>query len=221
MGSLSPGGITAVSTLNPGVYPPSAVPYGRTYGEWGDEWWKWVLGIPAADNPLLDDTGAKAGVDQSGPVWFLVGSGGTSTERTCTVPAGKALFFPMLNWIGWIGTDADTVEGLRAIGKEFANHVTELEAVVDGTALQGLFNFRFHSPSSFYFTSVDFLGTIGYPAGLDGVPHESYAEGFWVMLEPLPPGDHVIRFGGKTVYPATYPSTQVFEVTATYHLTVQ
>ena len=37
-------------------------------------------------------------VGQSGSVWFLAGIfGGGSATRTCAVPAGKALYFPVLN----------------------------------------------------------------------------------------------------------------------------
>ena len=46
----------------------------------GAEWWKWALGIPAAENPILDETGEFADVDQSGSVWFLAGNFGGTTE---------------------------------------------------------------------------------------------------------------------------------------------
>jgi hypothetical protein len=219
MGSLSPGGVTAVSTPNPGVFPPNAVPYGRTYGEWGDEWWKWFLSIPKADNPVLDETGAKAGVGQQGPVWFLAGTIGTEVERTCTVPADKAFLFPLWNGCYWIPTDGDTPEIIRSACVNSIDHTTELECSLDGGALQGLFSYRFHSPDFFNFTGpADEADTI-FP-GQTGT-HLSYADGFWIMLEPLAPGQHTLWFHAKGVYPAAYPSTQVFEVTVTYHLTVQ
>lgn len=47
------------SAVNAGVFLPSSTPFGKTYGEWGDEWWKWALSIPPGDNPLLDETGEK------------------------------------------------------------------------------------------------------------------------------------------------------------------
>ena len=68
--------------------------------------WQWVLGIPADSNPLLDQTGANAAVGQCGPVWFLAGTTGGSAERAITVPAGKSLFFPLVNNV-WIGTPGD------------------------------------------------------------------------------------------------------------------
>ena len=45
--------------ISSGVFLPSSVPFGRTYSEWGDEWWRWLLAIPVRDNPNLDETGEK------------------------------------------------------------------------------------------------------------------------------------------------------------------
>ena len=71
-------------------YPPAKV--------LAAQWWQWVLAVPASENPLTDTTGQFAAVNQRGRVWFLAGnvSGGT-TVRTISVPAGKALFFPIVN----------------------------------------------------------------------------------------------------------------------------
>ena len=84
-------------------FSPHASPYGRTYGEWSAKWWKFVLSIPAVDNPLLYDD--KNTVYQRGPVWFLTGKFCLNTScatflpvtRSVTIPAGKAVFFPVAN----------------------------------------------------------------------------------------------------------------------------
>jgi hypothetical protein len=88
------------------ITPVNANAYGNTYGEWSARWWQWLLSIPAATNPNSDTTGANCAQEQAGPVWFLAGTfGGSAVTRSCTVPAGKALFFPILNSIfgaGWV-----------------------------------------------------------------------------------------------------------------------
>jgi hypothetical protein len=62
------------------------------------EWWQWALSIPTTVNPQVDTTGKDAVVGQRGKVWFLAGVfAGTSAERTCSVPEGTALFFPVIN----------------------------------------------------------------------------------------------------------------------------
>ena len=62
------------------------------------EWWQWALGAPASGNPLLDEDGMLAQVGNNGPVFFVAGSiFGEHTVRTFTVPAGRPIFFPVIN----------------------------------------------------------------------------------------------------------------------------
>src|SRR5262245_26501057 len=64
------------------------------------EWWQWALSIPAAENPQLDTTGGDCVVGQRGDVWFLAGTfGGGTVTRTCSVPEGTVLFFPVVNFV--------------------------------------------------------------------------------------------------------------------------
>ena len=77
---------------NPGVLPPNSSVLGKSYGEWGAEWWKWAVSIPLAINPMNDQTGANAAQGQSGSVWFLAGTfcpdlgqcNLATATRTCT-----------------------------------------------------------------------------------------------------------------------------------------
>jgi hypothetical protein len=207
--------------VNPGVFAPNSQPYGKTYGEWGDEWHKWLLAIPIQESPLPDLTGEKCHMGQSGSVWFLAGTSGPPTaERTCTIPGGKALFFPIVNIFGVIPTDAETLAGLRSLVKDFIDHTTELTASVDGVALQGLRNYRCHSLSSFFYTAPEREEDTVFSPGYSGTK-EAYADGFYLMLEPLAPGPHTITFHGRYQLPTTYPNVNEFSTTVTYHLTVE
>ncbi|MCA1706817.1 MAG: hypothetical protein LC808_27575 [Actinobacteria bacterium] len=86
------------ATAKPRVLPPRSRPFGLTYAQWSEKWWQWALSIPEEQNPMLDPTGANCGIGQSGRVWFLAGTfGGGPATRVCTVPVGKALFFPIVN----------------------------------------------------------------------------------------------------------------------------
>ncbi len=95
---LSPAGaITARPKNDPPLFlSPSTRPYGRSYSKWAAMWWQWALSEPKATNPVIDPNGADCAEGQSGKVWFLAGSP-TPVTRNCTVPAGKALFFPVIN----------------------------------------------------------------------------------------------------------------------------
>ncbi len=216
---LESGGVTADSGPNPGVYPPSATPFGKTHGEWSVAWHQWFLSIPKEQNPANDPDGRNCGVGQSGPVWFLAGTLGTSAERWCTIPANKAIFFPIVCWFGWVPTDAARVEDLPVIAKECIDHVTEVEVTIDGVPLRGLHNYRFQSPGLFQFTGPCGPDEEIYPNQCG--THDAFADGYFVMLEPLSSGEHELYFRGKVVWPATYPSTHIFEVTEAYHLTVE
>jgi len=54
--------------------------------------------MPAKDNPVNDPTGEKCATAQnsSSPVFYLSFNNGGFSQRTCKVPAGKALFIPVL-----------------------------------------------------------------------------------------------------------------------------
>jgi hypothetical protein len=72
------------------------------------DWWQWALSIPEAVHPLAfvgAESADYCAVGQHSGVWFLGGViaatpvdpiEGTVT-RTCVVPQGAAIFFPVIN----------------------------------------------------------------------------------------------------------------------------
>jgi hypothetical protein len=44
---------------------------GQSISQWTQDWWTWALQAPYATNPLLDATGAFAGVDNNNSVSLL------------------------------------------------------------------------------------------------------------------------------------------------------
>ena len=190
---------------NPGVAPVKSSPHGKSYGEWA--WWMWASSIPADQNPVLDTTGQFAGEGQSGHVWFLAGTifGGTF-ERDVTVPTGTSLFFPALNALFWAPDDLDDAasfaekEGLnpalmtdeeliRFIVGLAVDDPALLKVTVDGRELKNLEDYRAAS-DAFELTDTDLIDTLG---GEISHPNLAVADGYWVMLNPLKPGEHTIR----------------------------
>ena len=92
--TLSP--VAGLSSVN--ILPPGGKPYGLPYAEQIKNFWKWSIGIQAKDNPVNDPTGEKCAVAQnnSSPLFYLSFNNGGFSQRTCKVPAGKALFIPVL-----------------------------------------------------------------------------------------------------------------------------
>ena len=210
---------TAGAKPKPNVLPINSTPYGKTYGEWSAEWWKWAFSLPVDQNPYFDEGGCQNGANgQSGPVWFLTGVINVSgtAERACTVPVGKGLFFPVLN------VECATLEGngsteadLRNCTDFYLNSVTHVFCDVDGVAVSDLAGYRAASPLFTYGPLPEnnvlqlFFDA---PAGSTSL---SAADGFYLMLAPLRPGQHTLHFGG------TFGDPINFTLDITYHLTVQ
>ena len=193
------------SNPNPGVIPLGSRAHGLTYGEWSARWWKWALEQPTALSPLADTTGANCAVGQSGSVWFLAGTFGSSVpvRRMCTIPPGKTVFFPIANtFYSAEGTFAEMQA--RAIAD--VNTATGLSVTVDDRALHSVELYRALSP--------DFTLDLP-PDNIFGAPADAYkpsaSDGYYIMLTPLTPGTHTIQI--KAQFP-----TSIVDVT--YLITV-
>jgi len=208
-------GTSLAANANPNVAPLNSNPYGKSYGEWTAEWWKYVMAFPAPTNPLADPTGANCGDGQSGPVFFLVGTtGGPAVRNDCVVPVGKSIFFPIINVISAVPEDANNAEDLTSLVTWYFDHVDYVEATVDGVDLENLMDaYRFPSPIfSFYGASPGVFA----PA-YEGNRNVAFSDGWWIMLHPLPPGPHTIHFYGHQSVPEWGIE---FSVEVTYNLTV-
>ncbi len=212
---LAPMVVTAEKP-NVDVFPVDSEPYGITYADWSAYWWQWVLSIPKDSNPLMDKTGEFCGVEQSGDVWFLAGTLGGTAKRKCTIPAGKAILFPIIN------AECSTIEGngeteieLRNCANLLINHVVVKQAIVDNVALKDLDDYRVLSPLfTFTLPPDNILGITGGTS----IPSNSVSDGFWILLEPLPAGQHDIQIIGVAPFPEF---RFTFRTKVTYHLTVE
>jgi len=78
------------------ILSPGAVVLGKPIADWTADWWTWGAQAPnGPTNPRFDPTGAFANYNNNGPVFFV--GGGTFT-RNFTVPAGKPLLLPIINY---------------------------------------------------------------------------------------------------------------------------
>src|SRR6266571_8622930 len=79
----------AQSGGNPQAIPPTARPYGLTYGQWSANWWHWALTLPLPGHPFAGCPPEPGDAGQTGPVWFLAGSNPPPPSCYVTIPAGK------------------------------------------------------------------------------------------------------------------------------------
>ncbi len=214
------------ANANPGVLPPNSTALGKTYGAWSAAWWQYVELQPASSNPLSDPTGALCGVGQSGPVFFLVGTNGSgaATRDQCTVPAGKALFFPLVNAFDvhvpgdGLDTPQKVWDDLHVAG---GFSISALHASIDGVPVSNLdpatTPYRACAGPVARCTAPSF--SLTFPAdNFFSIPAGTYmpavADGVYLLLAPLPPGTHTIAFGG------TGFGFGPFSEDITYHLVV-
>lgn len=217
---------------NPGVIPPPATPAGMTYGEWGAAFWQWAFAIPKDQNPLNDETGANAANGQHGRVWFLAGTTNSSpspdnptvyigkVDRHVTIPAGKLIFFPIVNVEASIAEgDGVDEQSLKAKADWYISHVRDLAVTVDGRPLRNLAAYRAQSPLYSLWWPED--PVLDYLAALT-TPTDSIADGYWIMLAPLPVGRHVLHWEGNMTFTADADGFDgVFAQDITYHVRVK
>lgn len=166
------------------VIPPESQIAGASQEEWSRRWWNWALSFEDEQSPIADRTGARCGNGQSGPVWFLAGTYGTQrTQRTCKVPQGKTLFFPLINYITYPAQDSrESCLSLMSRAARLTQTPAALVMDLGGIRQEGLMAHRQASRSCFPLVAAD-------------IPVAA-SNGFYVALEPLPPGVHVLNFGG-------------------------
>jgi hypothetical protein len=210
----------------PHVIPPRGKIQGKTYARWSAKWWTTAIGIPAPQNPLVQD-GPNANCSLGGGhVRFLFGTFTTTEDpngdvtgtanRSCAIPARTRLFLPTLN--GECSTaegNGNTYRALRECTSTQLDgaHPEDLKLTVDGVALR---SYRVASPLFRY------TAPAGNILGLDPQRSRAVADGYWAMLTPLSPGTHVVTFGGLVHISATPNSTAfTFTTTVTYTITVR
>ncbi len=195
------------------TFPPDSNPYERTYANWTAEWWQWFISIPTEDNPINDPSGEKCGLGQQGPVWFLVGSGGGTAERECTIPAGRAILMPAINVVCSYAEyqSLRTEDDLRACATSDQDLATQTAATLNGSSLQV---HRIQSPV--FNLTIPANNVFALPEG----PTNAVSEGFWIFLKPLPPGQYTLHGQGMLVDPTVTAPVNLVE-DSTYHLTVE
>ncbi len=186
------------------------------------QWWQFIGSIPTTVNPGLDPTGADCMVGQRGPVWFLAGtfSGGTAA-RTCSIPAGEALFFPIVNFVNintpnvcGSGSANMSADELRAQIAPFIDAATNLSVQLDGEPVEDLPRVKSKVFAITFPADNIFNAACGGPGA---VPAATYSpavdDGFYVLLKPPKVGRHILHIHGEI------PSIS-FVLDVTYDLTI-
>lgn len=188
-------GIAMADSINAGVYSKDSSPFGIPYSEWMAKWWQWTFSVPAAQHPRDQYTPEKCAANQEGPVWFLADQLGGKEERTCTIPAGKAVMIPLLTGECDTSTAEDkTDEGLRRCAMAGDEHGV-IEASVDDKKIKNLEQYR--TQSGYFDVNIVEGNIYEQPAGT----YRAFADGYFVFLEPLAPGNHTANLKVSVLNP--------------------
>jgi hypothetical protein len=190
-----------------------------------DRWTRWIVSIDIAREPNPFTTTYQGDCSQliQGNTMFLVGqagAGGTVDHGTCIVPSGTSILFPLVNYVvadctskqqhgkpphlctsdKIIPAHGQPFANLTKVANDFINQVdvNTLQATIDGDSLESV---RVQSPPGGFGVRVSehnaLFGELGPIFGPFGtVSLHAVVDGYWVLLPPLPPGEHTLTFGG-------------------------
>lgn len=203
------------------VVPIDATPHGKTYGHWAAHWWQWALQQVAPRSPVTDPTGQFCAEGQVGDVWFLAGQiVPGSTQRSCTVPAGKALFFPLLDsaWFAFLNDPAETRTEAFVRAAAACTLPASISVWIDDVEIRDaerFFTGPSGSPSPLFAVQlpVDNVLPVTADVAQDLMFSPSAEQGYYLFLRPLPPGRHTIRWDAQGCQPGYFQNVR-------YQLTV-
>jgi hypothetical protein len=201
----------------------------EAYEELTRRWLVWAMAQPYTQSAINDQTGERCAVDQDHQVWMLAGTHGGPVTRSCDIPAQTPLFFPLINRWVMPGLDpsyepADVpgfiawVEGYFALQR---SRTCSLTLTLDGEPLladteeidQELY-VAVQEPFEVELNDDNWATAYGKQGGLYSFV---FIDGHYALLRPLPPGDHVLEFGGTTCNAA---GAVLFTTSAVYELHV-
>jgi hypothetical protein len=176
------------------IFPIVSKPYGYTYGEWSARWWQWLLSIPKSKNPAFDFTGANANINQNyHNVFFLCQTyerAASVPNRTVTVPSGRSIFIPIINWVSILHIDGETDQELIDIANKKMDVVANLQIAINRfTIKKGLEEYRARSP--IFEIVLPENNIVASPPGLT----RAVSDGYWLFLEPLESNTNITSFG--------------------------
>jgi hypothetical protein len=180
-------------SLQDQIYPPNSSPYGLSHKNWGIALWDWWMSIPKEIAPSPDPTKYTYDcfIGLGYPVVMLANPiiadiPSHTVTYNCDVPADRAiLVFGITEWCNYDATHK-TDEDLRkcvVARNDFAKH----QILIDGKNVENVEQYRV--TTDFYNMTFPKDNMYSVPAGT----FRSLLDGTWLMLKPLPVGDHKIE----------------------------
>lgn len=178
--------------------------FDRSQAEWSESYLQWIASFARDSSPVSDTTGAQCAAKQGGEVWFLASSDGTApVVRACAVPAGKTLFVPIVSTTERSSSREPNCGAMARLAAGALSRVSRLAMTIDGRPVDDLRSHRLPTGDCFALDARQ---------ASRSTTRAAVADGWYVMLPPLPPGPHTIEVGAR------FDSTSL---STTYHLDVR
>ena len=197
-------------------------------------WWQWYLSVPKQHNHNFESVAGYKAVDcsylqnSSSPVFFvpyvLKEKGQPSAEATCNVPQNKSILIGIDNGLmdyGDPSVQPKTIEKVTEMVKKTNEFPNEFDITLDGKPIS-LNNEEANRVLSQPFNITLPENNIWNEA--PGIPYLAVADGWYLMLKPLPPGEHRLQYttGYKTPSaPVGQANPEGYIQEVTYHLVVK
>jgi len=197
--------------------PAASAQQSGQIGKLSAAWWQQV--VQESSPPTCGSLDATPG-----NVFYLANFAG-QVDATCTAPTGSRILFPIINWAcsPQLSDPYTTERDLRDLCSSLLNYSWEnaegVYATVDG---KDVTNRIVCAESPLFSLTVPQDSFLVGPEG-PGVPGTgpAIANGCWVLLAPLPPGEHTITLGGTfPLLPEIFGEGAFFTQEATYTVTV-
>lgn len=173
------------------VVPVTSNLNGTTYADMSALWWQWWATLPG-------DTSAFCQTQQPTPsVVLLAAPIGSTYSETCSIPAGTALFFPVFD-AECSNTEAapfyGATPGERAqCAASLADLATGMQVFVDRRPVTHLESYRVPTGDQTLHPAAENIAYIPPCTGTDCSVLSS-ADGYYIFVKPLSPGQHTIQF---------------------------
>jgi hypothetical protein len=189
--------IFAQTTSPIDIFPTNSKPYGQSYEDHIKNYWRLMLSIPQNQNPMEDTTGERCTFGQeksNSSVFYLSGSTGGPSALTCNMKAGQGIFIPIITVeASQAEAPRATIEELHKIAKEDQDSVTSLYLKINDREFseEELQKFRTHTKE------FEVMFPEGALFGASAGPSVAVADGYYVITEPLSPGNYSLHIKGS------------------------
>jgi len=171
------------------VIDADEIVFDHSQAEWAEDYLQWIASFARDSSPLSDATGAQCAAKQRGEVWFLASSDGTAPiVRACAIPAGKTLFVPLVSTMERSNSPQPNCAAMARLAAGALGRVSRLSMTIDGQPVQDLGSHRLPTGDCFALGARQTAGSSAKAA---------VADGYYVMLAPLPPGPHTIAVDAR------------------------